>query len=233
MPLDSPFLGLDLLSIYRECGTRSDLASERSVQAWKPFPVLGPGWWRPQGPKFALGGIFGGLDAFGFPVSRLGPPVNISGMRYSKRSGVRKVRASLETVPRAWARLVAPSGSTIGIGGDFWWPGCLWIPHFSAWTSCPYIGNAVLEAIWRQKGPCKPGNRSPCLGQAGGALRVQNSHWGGFLVAWMPLDSPFLGLDLLSIYRECGTRSDPAARSPQSSSVESAPQRWPSWRPQD
>ena len=124
-------------------------------------------------------------------------------------------------------------GGGATIGGDFRWPRCLWIPRFSAWTSCQYIVNAVLEAIWRQKGPCKPGNRSPCLGQAGGALRVQNSHWGGFLVAWMPLDSPFLGLDLLSIYRECGTRSDPAARSPQSSSVESAPQRWPSWRPQD
>jgi hypothetical protein len=119
MPFDFPFLGLYLLSIYRECGTRSDLASERSVRACKPFPVLGPVWWRPQGPQFALGGIFGGLDAFGFPVSPLVPPVNISGMRYSKRSGVRKVRASLQTVPRAWARLVAPSGSTIRIGGDY------------------------------------------------------------------------------------------------------------------
>ena len=103
-----------------------------------------------------LGGIFGGLDAFGFPVSPLGPPVNISGMRYSKRSGVRKVRASLETVPRAWARLVAPSGSTIGIGGDFWWPRCLWIPRFSAWTSCQYIGNAVLEAIQDPRGLARP-----------------------------------------------------------------------------
>jgi hypothetical protein len=95
MPLDSPFLRLDLLSIYWECGTRSDLASERSVQACKPFPELGPGWWRPQGPQLALGGIFGGLDAFGFPVSPLVPPVNISGMRYSKRSGAEGVRASL------------------------------------------------------------------------------------------------------------------------------------------
>ena len=51
--------------------------------------------WRPQGPQIALGGIFGGLDGPRFPVSGLGPVINISGMRYSKRSGAEEVRGSL------------------------------------------------------------------------------------------------------------------------------------------
>jgi len=37
MPLDSPFLGLDLLSIYRECGTRSDPRSKRPCQAFRGY----------------------------------------------------------------------------------------------------------------------------------------------------------------------------------------------------
>ena len=37
MPLDSPFLRLDLLSIYRECGTRSDLRSKRPCQACRGY----------------------------------------------------------------------------------------------------------------------------------------------------------------------------------------------------
>ena len=116
-------------------------------------------------------------------------------------------------------------GGGATIGGDFWWLRCLWIPRFSAWTSCQYIGNAVLEAIWRPKGPCKPGNRSPCLGQAGGALRVHNWHWGGFLVSWTRLDGRFLRFIMLCIYSECGTRSDPAARSPRADSVRRCLQR--------
>ena len=48
-----------------------------------------------QGPQFALGGIFGGLDAFRFRVSLLVPPFNISGMRYSKRSGAEEALAGL------------------------------------------------------------------------------------------------------------------------------------------
>ena len=42
-----------------------------------------------------LGGIFGGPDAFRLPVSRLGPTVNISGMRYSKRFKIQEALPGL------------------------------------------------------------------------------------------------------------------------------------------
>ena len=42
---------------------------------------------------------------------------------------------------------------------------------------------------------------------------------GGFLVSWTRLDGRFLSFIIISVYRECGTRSDPTARSPRPSSI--------------